>query len=439
MLHCSGIHRNLGVHISFVRSMNLDTWKEEQVTRMDELGNAHAKVHTTCQFSKLHVTIVGLVSTLPVIIFLCWLRFQAVYEANVPAGYKRPREQSTVREMEKWIRDKYVHKRFMTKTSNNKSLENPRKTNAKTVSSSTHRGATSKQTRGSSSCTRERGVRSGTKSSPRKVAAAMQHERDKKAVVVEDLLSFNHDEEVRPTSTPPLLQQTGGINMQHVQTVSAFGPGGGCTSLPVSPVPLNKRNGPQQLQYPPQGSDFGEFQTATEQQQEQTQRPRSLPTKPNTRSSPNSKQNNALQTNAILSMFNEPPHQYNAVSNINMALGGMQISGGGYKAEVRQNQVHPVQSPGLMMGDNARVLVGIPVQASPPPMTTSPMQGFGMGGNMNQNRVMSHPNNMYNPQVGQRSQLSPGNATQEAAAYGQISPPPSISQVHEKDHFANLF
>lgn len=38
-LECSGSHRRLGVHISFVRSVNLDQWKEREVLAMENGGN----------------------------------------------------------------------------------------------------------------------------------------------------------------------------------------------------------------------------------------------------------------------------------------------------------------------------------------------------------------------------------------------------------------
>ena len=41
-LQCSGIHRNLGTHISFVRSCNLDSWTEEQANVMRAIGNKRA-------------------------------------------------------------------------------------------------------------------------------------------------------------------------------------------------------------------------------------------------------------------------------------------------------------------------------------------------------------------------------------------------------------
>ena len=34
-LECSGVHRSLGVHISFVRSVGMDSWNQEQVLRME--------------------------------------------------------------------------------------------------------------------------------------------------------------------------------------------------------------------------------------------------------------------------------------------------------------------------------------------------------------------------------------------------------------------
>lgn len=39
-LQCSGIHRSLGVHISFVRSITMDSWTPDQLARMKAGGNA---------------------------------------------------------------------------------------------------------------------------------------------------------------------------------------------------------------------------------------------------------------------------------------------------------------------------------------------------------------------------------------------------------------
>ena len=42
-LSCAGIHRSLGVHISFVRSTTLDTWTEAQLATMAVGGNGRAR------------------------------------------------------------------------------------------------------------------------------------------------------------------------------------------------------------------------------------------------------------------------------------------------------------------------------------------------------------------------------------------------------------
>ncbi|KAG1892185.1 ArfGap-domain-containing protein [Suillus subluteus] len=39
-LQCAGVHRGFGVHISFVRSVSMDTWQADQIKRMQLGGNA---------------------------------------------------------------------------------------------------------------------------------------------------------------------------------------------------------------------------------------------------------------------------------------------------------------------------------------------------------------------------------------------------------------
>eukprot|EP00310_Coccolithus_braarudii_P018557 CAMPEP_0183353456 /NCGR_PEP_ID=MMETSP0164_2-20130417/33264_1 /TAXON_ID=221442 /ORGANISM="Coccolithus pelagicus ssp braarudi, Strain PLY182g" /LENGTH=163 /DNA_ID=CAMNT_0025526127 /DNA_START=57 /DNA_END=544 /DNA_ORIENTATION=+ len=42
---CSGIHRNLGVHISKVRSLNLDSWNDDWVANMERWSNVRAAAY----------------------------------------------------------------------------------------------------------------------------------------------------------------------------------------------------------------------------------------------------------------------------------------------------------------------------------------------------------------------------------------------------------
>ncbi|XP_014674574.1 PREDICTED: stromal membrane-associated protein 1-like isoform X3 [Priapulus caudatus] len=79
-IRCAGIHRNLGTHISKVKSVNLDTWSPDQVESMTEMGNSRAR---------------------------------AVYEANLPDGFRRPQTDSS--SLEAFIRQKYEQKRYIAK------------------------------------------------------------------------------------------------------------------------------------------------------------------------------------------------------------------------------------------------------------------------------------------------------------------------------------
>ncbi|XP_033234477.1 stromal membrane-associated protein 2 isoform X2 [Drosophila pseudoobscura] len=78
-IRCAGIHRNLGVHISRVKSVNLDTWTPEQVISLQQMGNSRAR---------------------------------AVYEAQLPDGFRRPQVDTA---LENFIRAKYEHKKYLAR------------------------------------------------------------------------------------------------------------------------------------------------------------------------------------------------------------------------------------------------------------------------------------------------------------------------------------
>ncbi|XP_016526695.1 stromal membrane-associated protein 1-like isoform X3 [Poecilia formosa] len=75
-IRCAGIHRNLGVHISRVKSVNLDQWTPEQIQSMVDMGNTRAR---------------------------------QLYEAHLPESFRRPQTDQAV---EVFIRDKYERKKY---------------------------------------------------------------------------------------------------------------------------------------------------------------------------------------------------------------------------------------------------------------------------------------------------------------------------------------
>lgn len=78
-IRCAGIHRNLGVHISRVKSVNLDQWTAEQIASMQATGNAKSR---------------------------------SIYEANLPDTFRRSQTDSA---MEQFIRNKYETRKWIAK------------------------------------------------------------------------------------------------------------------------------------------------------------------------------------------------------------------------------------------------------------------------------------------------------------------------------------
>ncbi|CAH8582813.1 unnamed protein product [Schistosoma rodhaini] len=82
-ISCSGIHRQLGTHISRIRSLHLDEWSTESVSVMSAIGNTLAN---------------------------------SVWEAAAPVNagnLRKPDPSSSREEKEVWIRAKYQHREFL--------------------------------------------------------------------------------------------------------------------------------------------------------------------------------------------------------------------------------------------------------------------------------------------------------------------------------------
>eukprot|EP01062_Namystynia_karyoxenos_P059993 TRINITY_DN5142_c0_g1_i1.p1 TRINITY_DN5142_c0_g1~~TRINITY_DN5142_c0_g1_i1.p1 ORF type:complete len:533 (+),score=162.70 TRINITY_DN5142_c0_g1_i1:72-1601(+) len=91
-IRCSGLHRQLGTHISKVRSCTMDLWEPSWVAFVKRMGNAKAKRY---------------------------------YETTLPADYGKPsaEEDSTV--VLEWLRVKYEQRKYWGKPSDEPSADSP--------------------------------------------------------------------------------------------------------------------------------------------------------------------------------------------------------------------------------------------------------------------------------------------------------------------------
>lgn len=80
-IECSGVHRSLGSHISKVRSFELDLW-DEKTESVEKIGNAGVNF---------------------------------MFEAVIPYNVHKPDASSDREAREKWIIDKYIHKKYEKK------------------------------------------------------------------------------------------------------------------------------------------------------------------------------------------------------------------------------------------------------------------------------------------------------------------------------------
>jgi len=78
-IRCSGVHRQLGPHITRVRSTKLDGWKKENIEIMAHTGNKVSNDY---------------------------------YEFKMPSGYRKPTTNYTMEQCRKFVDEKYIKKLF---------------------------------------------------------------------------------------------------------------------------------------------------------------------------------------------------------------------------------------------------------------------------------------------------------------------------------------
>lgn len=108
-IRCSGLHRQLGVHISQVRSCTMDLWEPCQIAFIQKMGNAKAR---------------------------------EIYEARLPPDYGKPSENESAELVMQWLRAKYEKKKYW-KIAGVETTLAPKSVHATSAATTTRKGATS--------------------------------------------------------------------------------------------------------------------------------------------------------------------------------------------------------------------------------------------------------------------------------------------------------
>lgn len=171
-LECSGSHRRLGVHISFVRSVNLDSWKEKEVLAMENGGNA---------------------------------KVNAIFEAHLSrSGSDKPTNQASGPTRERFIRDKYERRKFydasvMEQYYNGEISPDDEEEGEDTSTGRRPLRAPSDAARKRAEARKARNTVAAPKRSPKKPAAPAPPVQSD----VVDLLDFGCEPSPSPTPSPP--------------------------------------------------------------------------------------------------------------------------------------------------------------------------------------------------------------------------------------------
>ncbi|KAL7441242.1 hypothetical protein ACHAXH_009141 [Discostella pseudostelligera] len=329
-LECSGSHRRLGVHISFVRSVNLDQWKEKEVLAMENGGNH---------------------------------KVNAIFEAhlNVP----KPTNSASGPVRERFIRDKYERRKFYDPNAFARVSQMESQREEEEVVSGVQRRLANSRAPSDAARRRveERATRNGTSARVVKAPTVPASSPPPPAPVV-DLLDFGDFDSPEAASAVQASVVTSTATTNGVANTAPAAPS-------TVPAPTNKE--PAEVDLFANMSIGNNNLSSSAGVSNEMMHPQQ-PVQPPPPAEPKK-----MTTDDILSMFNAPPAQHSSMQpNMMFAgAGGMNGMSGGNSMGMMNNAVNPLQQPMGMMNN----------MNHPQPMGM-------MNTNMNPQQQMAMMNNM---------------------------------------------